>query len=116
MLYRFRCCRGPFASRQCQRRGVEPDEILRGRELRAVHALSCRNRKGGFVDAAAGLEQGPARAIEPGDARRIDLRAWAGSFESVDISHQIFSRRVSAEASCRVARERQVSDEVSNEQ
>ena len=41
---------------QRARRGAQPDALLRGRELRPVHALPGRNPEGGAADAAAGLE------------------------------------------------------------
>ena len=39
-------------------RGVEPDEILRGRELRAVHAVPQRHGKGGDADERARWDTG----------------------------------------------------------
>ena len=47
----------------------------------------------------AGLEPGIARRIEPGDARRLDLRPRPGGLESAHHRDEIFSRRVPSEGS-----------------
>ena len=51
---------------QRQRRGAEPDAVLRGRELRPVHALPRRHPEGAHADGAAGVEPRTARRIDPG--------------------------------------------------
>ncbi len=66
--------------------GAQPDALLRGRELRPVHALPRRHPEGGAADGAAGLEPRTARRIEPGDARCVDLRPRPGGLESADDS------------------------------
>ena len=48
----------------------------------------CRvgTQKAALLDAKAGLEPAIARRIEPGDARRLDLRPRPGGLESADHS------------------------------
>ena len=58
--------------------GAEPDALLRGRELRPVHALPGRHREGGHADEPAALGRGAARPSCAGDARRLDLRPRPG--------------------------------------
>ena len=80
--------RGDHPVRTGQREGcgAEPDALLRGRELRPVHALPGRHPEGGAADGAAGLEPRIARRIEPGDAGCVDLRSRPGGLESADLS------------------------------
>src|SRR6201985_2411920 len=59
-----------------------------------MHALSRRNPEGGNPDGTPDLEPRAARRIEPGDARCLDLRPWAGSRKSAHLRDQIFSGRV----------------------
>ena len=94
LLHRLGRGRHPVRPGQREGRGAEPDALLRGRELRPVHALPGRHPEGGDPDGAPGLEPRIARRIEPGDARCVDLRARPGGLESADLSDQIFPRRV----------------------
>ena len=66
--------------------GAEPDALLRGRELRPVHALPRRHPEGGAADGTRRMEPRIAGRIEPGDARRVDLRTWPGGLESAHFS------------------------------
>ncbi|MFK4654813.1 NADH:ubiquinone oxidoreductase subunit E [Bradyrhizobium japonicum] len=90
LLHRLGRDRDPVAKGQRARGRAEPDEVLRGRELRPVHAVPCRNPEGGAADAEAGLEPRTSGRIEPGDARCLDLRARAGGIESAVYRDQIF--------------------------
>ena len=60
------------------RGGAEPDAVLRGRELRPVHALPRRHREGRQADGAPALGRGAAASSGAGDARRLDLRSRPG--------------------------------------
>ena len=85
LLHRLGRGRGPVRQGRREGRGAEPDALLRGRELRPVHAVPRRHPEGGDADGAAGLEPRAARRVEPGDARRLDLRPRPGGLESADV-------------------------------
>ena len=96
LLHRFGRGHHPVRPGQREGRGAEPDALLRGRELRPVHALPGRHPEGGAADGEAGVEPRTARRIEPGDARRLDLRPRPGGLESADDASSNISRTSSA--------------------
>src|SRR5580693_2314243 len=58
-----------------------------------MHAVPGRHGKGDQADGSEGLEQGVAVRAFGCDARRLNLRTWPGSAQSVAERHQIFSGR-----------------------
>ena len=73
--------------------GAQPHQILRGRELRPMHAMPGRHREGRPPDGQWAVGPGPpGRTLRP-DARRLDLRARPGGAESVAFCAKILSRR-----------------------
>ena len=75
------------------RRGAEPDAVLRGRVVRAVHAVPRRHREGRRADGRAALGPGAARRSVAGDGGRVDLRAGSGGAESDRLRDQVFPGR-----------------------
>ena len=66
------------------------DEVLRGRELRPVHAVPRRHREGREADGAGAVESGAADRTVDADARRFDLRPRPGRAESAAVRAEIF--------------------------
>src|SRR3546814_5636926 len=58
--------------------GAEPHALLRGRQLRPVHAVPFRDREGGGAAGRRRLGPVAARGSHRGDAGRVDLRARPG--------------------------------------
>src|SRR5262249_3592684 len=71
--------------------GAQPDALLRGRELRTVHALPQRYREGRRPHELRRLERGSARRPRPGHGRRLHLRPRAGRAEPCALRIQILS-------------------------
>ena len=67
-------------------------EVLRGRELRPVHAVPRRHREGRQADGNRPVGRGAAdRAVGP-DARRLDLRPGPGGAQPAAMCVEIFPR------------------------
>src|SRR5690606_36739159 len=62
-------------------RGAEPEALLRGRELRTVHALPGGHAEGGNPDAAARVGRAPAGRAVAHDDGGLDLRPRPGGTE-----------------------------------
>ena len=85
------CGCDPLRQGRYQGCGVEPDEVLRGRKLRSVHALPRRDRESGQADGQGSLgRKAPGRAVDR-DARCVDLWTWPGGAESAVVCSEVFS-------------------------
>ena len=73
--------------------GAQPHAVLRGRELRPVHAVPRRHREGRQADGDRAVERGPAQRALRADARRVDLRPRPGGAESGHLGAQALPRR-----------------------
>ncbi len=58
--------------------------VLRGRELRPVHAVPGRHREGGQADGTAAWDETLLDELTQGHARRLDLRARPGGDEPAE--------------------------------
>ncbi len=81
-------------------------QVLRGRELRPMHALPRRHREGGPADGQRAVGPGPARRAVRADARRLDLRPRPGGAESVAVCAKILSGRTDEAAGTLVTKVR----------
>ena len=66
--------------------------FFRGRELRPMHAVPGRHRKGGRADERAALGRSIARRPRAGHGRRVDLRARASRDEPGQAGAEAFPR------------------------
>src|SRR5262249_61161555 len=71
--------------------GGQPDALLRGRELRPMHALPGGNREGRHADGNRALGSGVVDGALRRHARRLDLRAWPGGAQPVAVCVEVFS-------------------------
>src|SRR5262249_34586648 len=72
--------------------GAQPDALLRGRELRPVHALPGGNREGRQADGNRPLGSGVVDRALGRHARRLDLRPRPGGAQPVAERVEILSR------------------------
>ena len=82
--------RHPVRQGRHEGRGAEPDALLRGRELRPVHALPQRHREGRAADGLQALERRAARRLVAGDGGCFHLRPWPGGAQSGTQCVQVF--------------------------
>ena len=73
--------------------GAQPDEVLRGRELRPMHALPRRHREGREADGERPMGRRRCSTSSPPHARRLDLRARPGGAQSAAECAKVFSGR-----------------------
>src|SRR5262249_6168488 len=92
LLRRVACGRDPVRPGRHEGGGAQPHEILRGRELRPVHAVPGRHRKGGDADGVGAVERSAADRAFCSDARRFDLRPRPGGAQSAAERAQILPR------------------------
>ena len=84
---------GPVGSGRHEGRGPQPHALLRGRELRSVHAVPGRHREGGEADGARHVGRAAARRAGTYDVRRLDLRSRTGRGQSTELGAAILQRR-----------------------
>ena len=72
-----------------QGRGAQPHALLRGRELRPVHAVPQRHREGGRHDGPRRLRRAADERPLPGHDGRLDLRPRPGGAKSAIMPLQI---------------------------
>src|SRR5260221_148317 len=70
--------------------GAQPDALLRGRELRPMHALPGRHREGRHADGNPALGPGVVDGALRRHARRLDLRARPGGAQPAAVRAEIF--------------------------
>ena len=83
---------GPVRQGRHEGGGVESVAVFRGRELRAMHAVPRRHRKGGQADDSAALGRAAAAGAGAGHDRRLDLRPGASRDEPGQNGAEAFSR------------------------
>ena len=86
--------RDPVRPGRPQGGGAEPDAVLRGRELRPVHALPGRDREGGQADGAAAWDVPLLTELARGMTRRLDLRPRAGASNPLKCLFRYFPEEV----------------------
>ena len=74
--------------------GAQPDALLRGRELRPMHAVPGRHREGRQADGNRTMERGVVERAVGRHARRLDLRPRPGGAESAAVRVQVFPRGI----------------------
>ena len=73
--------------------GAEPDEVLRRRVVRPVHAVPRRHGQGAGLMRRPAVGQAAARGTVAGDGGRIDMRARPGGAQSGALRGQAFPAR-----------------------
>ena len=81
LLHRLGRGGGPVRQGRHEGGGAQPAAVFRGRELRPVHAVPRRHRKGGQADDGAALGRAAAAGVDAGHERRLDLRPGPGGDE-----------------------------------
>src|SRR5262249_45744791 len=80
----------PFRQGRYEGSGAQPDALLRGRELRPMHALPRRHREGRHADGNRALGSGVVNGALRRHARRLDLRARPGGAQPAAVRTQVF--------------------------
>src|SRR5262249_59353913 len=70
--------------------GAQPDALLRGRELRPMHALPGRDGEGRHADGNRALGPGAVNGAVRRHARRLDLRAGPSGAQSAAMRAEVF--------------------------